>query len=93
VRARGTLHLISLYQGAPLPLHSSKIMNRRLIAGIHIDEPRSQTARRAAEKIGSGAIQAQRMITHRFPYTQAKPAFDLLWERPGEALGVVMTWE
>jgi threonine dehydrogenase-like Zn-dependent dehydrogenase len=93
VQARGTLMLISLYHGAPLPLHASKIMNRRLIAGIHIDEPRSQTARRAAEKIRSGAIQAKRMITHCFPFTQAKQAFDLLWEKPDEALGVILIWE
>jgi L-iditol 2-dehydrogenase len=92
VRRGGTLHLIALYQGAPLPLDSSRIMNRRLLAGILSETPRVQHARRAAELIRDGTIQAARMITHRFPYTEAKQAFDLLWKRPGEALGVVLTW-
>ncbi|MCZ6680696.1 MAG: zinc-binding dehydrogenase [Candidatus Poribacteria bacterium] len=93
VRPRGTIQLIALYQQAPLPLYSSKIMGRRLVAGILIDEPRSQTALRALGKIRSGEIQVSRMITHRFPYTQAKEAFDLLWNTPGEALGVLLIWQ
>ena len=91
-RRKGIIQLIALYQQAPLPLHSSKIMSKRLVAGILIDEPRAQTALRASEKIRAGEIQAARMITHRFPYTQAKEAFDLLWNSPGETLGVLLTW-
>ena len=93
VRRGGTLHLVALYQGGPLPLDSSRIMNKRLLAGILTDEPRSEAARRAARMIADGAIRAREMITHRFPGRRAKEAFDLLWERPGEALGVVLTWE
>ena len=54
VRRGGTLQLIALYQGEPLPLHSSKIMSKRLVAGILIDEPLSQTAVRALEQIRTG---------------------------------------
>ena len=92
VRRRGTIQLIALYQGAPLPLHSSKIMSKRLVAGILIDEPLSQTAGRALEKIQTGKIQASRMVTHRFPYMQAKEAFDFLWNTPGEGLAVLLVW-
>ena len=92
VRRGGTLQLIALYQGEPLPLDSSKIMSKRLVAGILIDEPLSQTAFRALEKIRTEKIQTNRMITHRFPYRQAKGAFDFLWNTPGEALAVLLVW-
>ena len=92
VRVRGTIQLIALYQQAPLQLESSKIMNKRLVAGILSDEPRSETMVRALEKIRLGEVQASRMITHRFPHLQAKEAFDLLWHFPDEALGVLMIW-
>ena len=93
VRVRGTIQLIALYQQAPLQLDSSKIMNRRLVAGILSDEPRSETMVRALEKIRSGEIQASQMVTHRFPHLKAKEAFDLLWHSPDETLGVLMTWQ
>ena len=93
VRRKGTIQLIALYQQAPLPLHSSKIMSKRLVAGILTDEPRSQIALRALDKLRSGEIQASRMISRRFPYKQAKEAFDLLWNNPGEVLAVLMIWQ
>jgi threonine dehydrogenase-like Zn-dependent dehydrogenase len=33
------------------------------------------------------------MITHRFPFAQAAAAFDLLYHRPAEALGVLLVWD
>ena len=78
-RQFGTIQLIALYQQAPLPLYSSKMMSKRLVAGILTDEPRSQIAARALEKIQNGEIRAADMTTHRFHYTEAKAAFDLLW--------------
>ena len=92
-RQFGTIQLIALYQQAPLPLHSSKIMSKRLVAGILTDEPRSQIAARALEKIQNGEIRASEMITHRFQYTEAKAAFDLLWDSPGDTLGVLIKWQ
>ena len=92
VRRGGTLQLIAAYQQRPLPLDSAKIMHRRLVAGILVDEPLSQIALRAAAMIERGEIQADRMITHRFPYTQAKEAYDFLWNSPQEALGVLLIW-
>ena len=92
VRRRGTIQLIAAYQQRPLPLHTLKIMHRRLVAGILVEEPLSRIALRAAAMIERGEIQAERMITHRFPYTKAKEAFDFLWHSPQEALGVLLIW-
>ena len=93
VRRKGTLQLIALYQGEPLPLHSSKIMSKRLVAGVLTDEPRSQIAQRAIEKIRAEDIQAAQMISRSFPYQNAKEAFDFLWEHPDEALAVQLLWQ
>ena len=92
-RQYGIIQLIALYQQGPLPLHSSKMMSKRLVAGILTDEPRSQTVARALEKIQNKEIRASEMVTHRFRYTEAKDAFDLLWNSPGDTLGVLMKWQ
>jgi L-iditol 2-dehydrogenase len=93
VRRGGTLHLISLYQGAPLPLHSGKIMNKRLLAGILSDESYQDRAARAANMLADGVFRVEQLITHRFAFQEARAAFDLLWNAPGEALGVLFTWD
>ena len=92
VRHQGTLHLIALYQGAPLPLYSSKIMNKRLLAGILISEPRIETAKRAIKHIQDGSVRVMELITHRFPLIEAKQAFDLLYEHPDQAFGVIFEY-
>ena len=92
-RQYGIIQLIALYQQGPLPLHSSKMMSKRLVAGILTDEPRSQIAARALEKIRNKEIRAAEMVTHRFGYTEAKAAFDLLWNSPGDTLGVLIKWQ
>ena len=92
-RQYGIIQLIALYQQGPLPLHSSKMMSKRLVAGILTDEPRSQTVARALEKIQNKEIRASEMVTHRFRYTEAKDAFDLLWNSPGDTLGVLIKWQ
>ena len=92
VRQFGTIQLIALYQQKPLPLHSSKMMNKRLVAGILTDEPRVNLSARALQKIQNGVIRTNDMITHRFDYTEAKAAFDLLWNTPGDTLGVLIKW-
>ena len=92
-RQYGIIQLIALYQQGPLPLHASKMMSKRLVAGILTDEPRSQIAARALEKIRNTEIHASDMVTHRFRYTEAKAAFDLLWNSPGDTLGVLIKWQ
>lgn len=68
-------------------------MNKRLLAGILISEPRIQTAQRAIKHIQDGRVRVSEMITHRFPLTEAKHAFDLLYEHPEEALGVIFEYD
>ncbi len=92
VRQFGIVQLIALYQQKPLPLHSSKMMSKRLVAGILTDEPRVNLAARALQKIRVGEIHTEDMITHRLDYTEAKAAFDLLWNTPGDTLGVLIKW-
>jgi len=43
--------------------------------------------------IQAGRFQVEPMITHRFPFRRAKEAYDLLHDRAGEALGVLLTWD
>ncbi|MCZ6677784.1 MAG: zinc-binding dehydrogenase [Candidatus Poribacteria bacterium] len=89
----GLLHLIGLYEDAPLPLWSGKIQRRRLLGGYYGQTVGASASRRAMELLGSGVIQTEKMTTHRFPYTQAAEAFDLLYNRLNEAMGVLLDWE
>lgn len=89
----GTLHLIALYHGDPLPLDAGKIQRRRLIGGYYHAAPRNDMVARAVEMVAQGAIQVEPLITHRFPYHEAKAAYDLLYDRPQDALGVLLMWE
>ena len=89
----GLLHLIGLYEDQPLPLSSGKIQRRRLLGGYYRQIVNPGCARRAMDLLASGAIRTDRMISHRFPYRDAAAAFDLLYNRPGEAMGVLLDWE
>ncbi|MBT3342532.1 MAG: zinc-binding dehydrogenase [Gemmatimonadetes bacterium] len=89
----GTLHLIGLYEDEPLSLPSSKIQRRRILGGYYGRTIGLAFYRRAMQLLASGQVQAQRMTTHRYAYTEAAEAFDLLWNRPGEALGVLLEWD
>lgn len=88
VKEQGTIYLIAKYHGQPLPRDESKTMGN-----INPNVPRPQLAEKAVEMIRTGQFHAQEMITHRFHFTQAKQAFDLLFDRLGEALGVIMEWD
>ena len=89
----GLLHLIGLYEDAPLPFTSGKIQRRRLLGGYYGQTVSAGKSWRAMQLLGSGVIQTERMTTHRFPYTEAAAAFDLLYSRLDEALGVLLDWE
>lgn len=89
----GTLHLIGLYEDQPLSLPSGKIQRRRLLGGYYGQRSGLSAYRRAMSLLASGAIDTGRMTTHRFHFTEAADAFDLLWNRPGEALGVLLEWD
>ena len=89
----GLLHLIGLYEDAPLPLSSGKIQRRKIIGGYYGESIGSGTAHRAMQLLRKGVIQTERMTTHRMPFTEAALAFDLLYNDMGEALGVLLDWE
>ena len=92
-RVGGTIHLIGLYHGEPLPLDASKIQRRHLIGGYLGSESRAVMSARAVEQVLAGQIQVTPLVSHRFPFMQAKEAFDLLYESPGETMGVLLVWE
>ena len=89
----GLLHLIGLYEDAPLPLASGKIQRRKILGGYYGQGVGSGTAFRAMKLLQSGVIQTERMTTHRFAFVEAAQAFDLLYNNMGEALGVLLDWE
>lgn len=89
----GTLHLIGLYEDQDLALPSGKIQRRRILGGYYGASIGLASYRRAMQLLASGQIDTERMTTHRFAFTDAAEAFDLLWNRPGEALGVLLDWE
>ena len=91
--AGGIIELIGLYHGEPLPLDASKIMGKLVVGGIRSDKPRSEYVKDAVRLLQTRAVRAEDMITHRFKFSQAKEAFDLLADRLGETLGVVFEYE
>lgn len=88
----GLIHLIGLYEDQPLPLHSGKIQGRKLLGGYFRTRAGASQSRRAMDLLASGAIRTERMTSHRFPWRQAADAFSLLYEKPGDALGVLLDW-
>jgi threonine dehydrogenase-like Zn-dependent dehydrogenase len=89
----GTIHLIGLYHGEPLPLDAGKIQGKKLLGGYYTDLSRAVMQARAIELVERGHIQLAPLISHRFPYTSAKEAYDLLYDRLAEAIGVLLVWE
>ncbi|AWT60834.1 MAG: Sorbitol dehydrogenase [Candidatus Moanabacter tarae] len=91
--SNGVIHLISKYQGAPLPLHGDNFMNKLLIAGIRIDQPREECLPQAAQMLIDGRLRTSELITHRLPWRQTPEAYHLLYQKPQEALGVILEWD
>ncbi|MEM7132777.1 MAG: zinc-binding dehydrogenase [Chloroflexota bacterium] len=89
----GTLHLVGMYHGQPLPLDSAKIHRKRLISGFYNVAPRGVMLDRAIETLQRGQIRTEPLISHRFPFRQAKEAYDLLYAQLEEAMVVLLLWE
>ena len=89
----GTLHLIGLYEHQSLPLSSGTIQGRRILGGYFGGQWHAGSARRALALLESGAINADRMTTHHFPYTRAPEAFHLLHDHTDQTLGVLLDWD
>jgi threonine dehydrogenase-like Zn-dependent dehydrogenase len=89
----GVIHLISKYQGSPLPLDGDRFMNKQLIAGIRIDQSRDECQSDAVQMLIDGRVRISELITHRLPWEQTADAYHLLYNKPDEALGVILEWD
>ena len=92
VRPGGLLQVIGLYEGGPLPHSSSNIPGRRLTGGFPHGTSRHVALDRAIRYLGEGEFRVADMISHRFPFQQAPEAYDLLYNRLHEAMGVLLQW-
>lgn len=94
-RKQGRIHLISLYHEQALPLDAHAIQGKLLIGGYYTDL--ESEWRPAADEgmrlLADGSFRVDPLISHRFPFTEAKDAFDLLHDRLAEAMGVIFTWD
>ena len=93
VRDFGTIHLIGLYHNQPLPLDAGKIQRKKLIGGYYSQASHPAMLARAIEQVQTDALRVEPLISHRFPFTDAKEAYDLLYARLSEAMGVLLLWE
>ena len=95
----GVLHLIAKYQGAKeagdglLPLDSNIFMNKLLVAGIRVDGERSDHRTDAAQLLAQGKINIAPMVTHRLPWQKTAEAYQMLYNKPDEALAVILDWD
>ena len=93
LKSGGLLQVLGLYENEPLPLYSQKIMGKRLIGSYLDASRRPEGSARTLELLATDQIQFAKMITHRFPYTEAAAAFDLLYNRLGETMAVLLVWD
>lgn len=92
VRRGGLIQVIGLYEDAPLPLDSQKIQGKRILGGFADRTRRPEASDRSIGLIAEGKIDVTSMITHRFPFQQAAEAYDMLYNRLHECMGVVLEW-
>ena len=93
VKRKGLIQVIGLYEDEPLPLDSGKIQGRRIVGGYSDGGRRASGSDRALQLLAQNKIRAEAMISHRFPFQDAAEAFDLLYTRLGETMGVVLVWK
>ncbi len=93
VRRGGLIQVLGLYENEPLPLDSGKIQGVRLVGGYLDAGVRPAGSQRALELLSSGAIQVEKMISHRFAFAEAKTAFDLLYNELDKTMAVVLVWD
>ncbi len=88
----GLLHLIGRYEDEAVPLWTHKFAGKRMFEGYFVRSKGMAEARRGMDLLASGTINAKHMTTHTFPFDEAIEAFDLLYTRTGETLGVLLDW-
>ena len=89
----GTLHLIGKYEQQYLPLSSGIIQSRRILGGFFGGQWHLGSARRALVLIESGAINPDRMTTHRFPTPAPPKPSTSSTTTPTRPSGVLLNWD
>ena len=93
IKGDGIIHLVALYHGEPLQIDASRMMNKVLLAGIRVPEPRTKHRDDAVKMLVDGTVKVDEIITHRIPWEQTPDAYHLLYNKPDEALGVILEWD
>ena len=93
VKRGGLIQVLGLYEDDPLPLDSARIQGKRLVGGYLNADRRPEGSDAALQLLLENKVQAEEMITHRFAFADAAEAFDLLYTRLDEAMGVVLVWK
>ena len=88
----GLLHLIGRYEDQALPFWTHKFAGKRMFEGYFMRSKGMAEARRGMDLLASGVVKASQMTTHRYAFTEASAAFDLLYNRAEETLGVLLDW-
>lgn len=93
IRVEGRLILVGLYHNSPLTLDPGFLARRKVVgANCEMSTWHQGDIDESIVLLAAGAISTEEMVSHRFSFEQAKEAFDLLYERPQEAMVVVLEW-
>lgn len=91
--AGGLIQVNAKYQNAPLPLDVDDFQGKRVLVSYPPTADRAWMARTAMQAMASGEVRVQPLITHRFDGRDLKAGYDLLYEHPEHALGVLFLWQ
>ena len=68
-------------------------MNKLLIAGMRLSGDRAGHRADAAQMLVDGRVRVGPMVTHRLPWQQTAEAYHMLFNKPEEALAVILEWD
>ena len=89
----GLIQVNAKYQNAPLPLDVDSFQGKRVLVSYPPTADHAEMARTSMEAMAAGEVQVQPLITHRLDGKELKAGYDLLYEHPEQALGVLFSWE
>ncbi|MDD9989593.1 MAG: zinc-binding dehydrogenase [Spirochaetaceae bacterium] len=89
----GLIQVNAKYQNAPLPLDVDSFQGKRVLVSFPPTADRAAMASTAMAAMAAGEVQVEPLVTHRLPGRDLKAGYDLLYEHPEQALGVLFSWE
>ena len=89
----GLIQVNAKYQNASLPLDVDNFQGKRVLVSYPPSADRAAMASTAMAAMAAGEVQVQPLVTHRLPGKELKAGYDLLYEHPEQALGVLFHWE